>query len=315
MNYSKLISERHWNLSDKGERENNREEMFIDDIIQKEHIEREILSNLEGIKKVFDGGAGAGRFSIMLAKKGIHVTHFDISKPMIEKAKELAVEAGVEKNITFIKGALENLDMFKDNEFDLVMSFDAPISYTYPNHETVISNLIRIASKKIIISVSSRLGSLPYFANPIQKNQFIMDKNSDDSFVRWCIDNEENQVNNFKFDKSFCEMVLQEGLCDYIENSVNDYNSGKSPWPITYLFMPDELEKILENNGVMNIKLAGPGAYARTIPNRILMNIMQDETQKKDFLDFCYQYDNNPYVCGMGKDNLLALGEIKNKHD
>ncbi len=69
MNYSKLISERHWNLSDKGERENNREEMFIDDIIQKEHIEREILWNLDGIKKVFDGEAGAGRFSIMLAKK------------------------------------------------------------------------------------------------------------------------------------------------------------------------------------------------------------------------------------------------------
>ena len=37
---------------------------------------------------------------------------------------------------------------------------------------------------------------------------------------------------------------------------------------------------------------------------------MEDEKQKRDFLDFCYQYDNNPYVCGMGKDNLLAFGEV-----
>ncbi len=300
MDYSKLISER----------ENNREDMFIDDIIQKEHIEREILSNLDGIKKVFDGGAGAGRFSIMLAKQGIHVTHFDISEPMIQKAKELAEEAGVIDNITFIKGALEDLDMFKDKEFDMVISFDAPISYTYPNQEDVIKNLVRIANKKIIISVSSRLGSLPYFANPIQKNQFIIDKDSNDSFVRWCIDNEESQVSSFKYDKETSEKALNNGLFDNIETSVNAYNEGKAPWPITYLFMPDELEEILKSNGVENIKLAGPGAYARTIPNVILMKIMNDENQKKDFLDFSYKYDRSPYVCGMGKDNLLAVGEL-----
>lgn len=310
MDYSQKISERHWNLSDKGERENNREDMFIDDIIQKEHLEREILSNLDGIKTVFDGGAGAGRFSIMLAKRGIKVTHFDISEPMIEKAKELARKADVLDNITFVKGALEDLDMFKENEFDMVMSFDSPISYTYPNQEKVIKNLVRLAKKRIIISVSSRLGTVPYFSNPIQKNQFIIDKNSNDNFVRWCIDNEENAVNSFSFDKSFCDKVMENGLCDDVEKTVDSYNNGHAPWPITYLFMPDELKSILERHGVKNIALAGPGAYARTIPNIVLMKIMEDEKQKRAFLNFCYQYDKNPYVCGMGKDNLLAVGEV-----
>ena len=37
---------------------------------------------------------------------------------------------------------------------------------------------------------------------------------------------------------------------------------------------------------------------------------MKDPEQKAGFLDFCYQYDSNPYVCGMGKDNLFAMGEI-----
>lgn len=62
------------------------------------------------------------------------------------------------------------------------------------------------------------------------------------------------------------------------------------PWCITYTFIPDELEDMLKSYGVKNIKLAGPGAYARTLPNEF--------------------YDSNPYVCGMGKDNLFARGEL-----
>ncbi len=44
--------------------------------------------------------------------------------------------------------------------------------------------------------------------------------------------------------------------------------------------------------------------------HKLLVKIMRDEKQKSDFLDFCYRYDSNPYVCGMGKDNLLAWGEL-----
>ena len=85
------------------------DERFTDDIVQKSHIEKEILSHLDGIETAFDGGAGCGRFSILLAKQGIKVTHFDISEPMIDKAKELAEKAGVIDNMTFVKGALEDL--------------------------------------------------------------------------------------------------------------------------------------------------------------------------------------------------------------
>jgi ubiquinone/menaquinone biosynthesis C-methylase UbiE len=310
MDYSQKISEKHWNLEDKAERECDREKFFIDDIIQKAHIEREILSNLKGIRNVFDGGAGTGRFSIMLAKRGLHVTHFDISKPMIDKAKELAMKAGVSGNITFIQGALEDLSMFSDREFDMVLSFDAPISYTYPDHEKVIADLVRITNKNILISVSSRLGTLPYIANPLQKIQFLQDKNNDDRSVRWWLDNAEENVKNFYFNKEYCEMVWKTGLSENVEDIVKSYNDENSPWPITYLFMPDELRNILKDNGVEDIRLAGPGAYARTIPNEILVKIMNDKKQKEDFLDFCYRYDSDPYVCGMGKDNLLACGNI-----
>ena len=309
MDYSRKISERQWNLPDKGELESRREETYIDDIIQKDHIQRKLLENLDGIHTVFDGGAGSGRFSILLAKQGCHVTHFDISQPMIDKARELAEKAGVADRITFVRGALEDLSACRDHEFDLVMSFDAPVSYTYPNQKAVIGELVRIAGKRIMISVSSRLGSLPYLANPIQKNQFILNENDQDPSVRWCVENRDRMIRNFSFSLRNAEKLLSDGLMGG-EEEIRQYEEGGTPWCITYTFMPDELASILTGYGVRNVRLSGPGAYGRTVPREILVRIMNDPDQKKDFLDFCYRYDSNPYVCGMGKDNLLALGEI-----
>lgn len=309
MDYSQKISERQWNLPDKGELESRREATYIDDIVQKDHIQRKLLERLDGIRTVFDGGAGSGRFSILLAKQGCQVTHFDISQPMIEKAQHLAAKEGVLDRITFVKGALENLSAYHDRQFDLVISFDAPISYTYPNQNKVIGELVRIAGKRIMISVSSRLGSLPYLANPIQKNQFILDENCDDPFVQWCITNREQIISGFTFNKQNAEKLLADGLMGG-EEEIAQYEQGGAPWCITYTFMPDELERILSGYGVRNIQLSGPGAYVRTIPREILTKIMNDPKQRQDFLDFCYRYDSNLYVCGMGKDNLLAVGEI-----
>lgn len=308
--YSTKISERMWNQPDKGELEAERENTFIDDIVQKAHIERELLQSLDGIRTAFDGGAGCGRFSILLAKHGIHVTHFDISQPMIDKAKEVAEREGVADRITFVKGALEDLSDYGDRSFDLVMSFDSPISYTYPNQEKVIGELVRIARKRIMISVSSRLGSVPYLSNPIQKNQFILDENSEDPWVQWCLSSRKQMIDGFAFDKGSIVKAYETGLLGDVEETKKAYERGESPWCVTYHFMPDELKGILEKYGVKNISLAGPGAYARTIPNEILVKIMNDLKQRADFLEFCHMYDSNPYVCGMGKDNLFAKGEI-----
>ena len=307
--YSRKISERMWNLPDKGELESHREETYIDDIIQKSHIEKKLLDSLEGIETVFDAGAGSGRFSILLAKHGCRVTHFDISQPMIDKAKELAEKAGVIDRITFVKGALEDLSDYTSKSFDMVISFDAPISYTYPNQERVIGELVRIAKKRIIISVTSRLGTLPYLANPIQKNQFILNEHSEDPFVKWLVSNRQNAIDTFSFEKSNIEKLMSDGLMGG-ESEIAEYENGGTPWCITYAFMPNELEDLLHRLGVKNIEMAGPGAYARTVPREFLVKIMNDPKQWSEFLDVCYKYDSNQYVCGMGKDNLLAKGDL-----
>jgi 2-polyprenyl-3-methyl-5-hydroxy-6-metoxy-1,4-benzoquinol methylase len=103
------LAERFWNLPQKGEEEARREQFFMDDIIQKAHLDRKVAGLLEGVETAFDGGAGTGRFSIPLAQRGIHVTRFDISAPMVSKAKELVRGAGVEDRITFVQGALTDV--------------------------------------------------------------------------------------------------------------------------------------------------------------------------------------------------------------
>jgi SAM-dependent methyltransferase len=309
MSTSTEISRRFWNLPQKADEETAREQTFIDDIIAKAHVERLLLENLDGIRTAFDGGAGYGRFSLLLAAKGVHVTHFDISLPMIEKAKELAGTRGVAANMTFIHGSLEDLTAFRDGQFDLVMSFDAPISYTYPNHESVVKNLIRIADKRICLSVYSRL-AWTYHFDPAQKEKYILDAAADDPLARWTLDHGLPLRAEHRPDMTAVWAFYKTGLMEPVDKTAEAFERGDAPWPVSYAFMPDELRGILEKHGAKDIRLSGPGALSRSIPGEVLRNIMRDEALKRDFLEYCYEYDSNLHVAGMGKDTIAVMAAL-----
>ena len=301
MAISSDISSRFWNLPQTASVELLREEESIDDLILKYHTEKEILLNLDGIKTVFDGGAGYGRFSIMLAKKGIDVTHFDISDVMINEAKEIARREGVLEKMTFIHGSLEDVSQFADKQFDMVLSFDAPISYTYPNHEEVIKNLMRICSKRMIISVYNRAGGgMLHIFYTLRMGTYLL-KNRSGLKKIGC---------DILPDIKYASRVLKTGFMDRPEDVVAEFEKGNTPWPISYSFRADELTSMLYKNGAKNVKLSGPGALLRSMPYEILVNIFNDETAKQEFLDFCYLYDSQPNCEGMGMTNILANVEI-----
>lgn len=308
-NLAQKISERFWNQPQKGMEESCREEIYMDDIIQKAHIERELLQNLDGIHTVFDAGAGNGRFSILLARQGLEVTHFDISLPMIEEAKAAAAEAGVLDRVRFVQGSLEDLSAYREAEFDLVLSIDSPISYTYPHQEEVIHELARITARRLVISVTSNLGWLPYQFSPAQKVQYILDPQTDDPFARWTLDHAPGLLADFRPDIAAARETLHSGLMPGSAETIADYEQGGTPWPITYGFLPEELRGILEDCGLLHIRMAGPGALSRSIPAEVLRRIFTDPELRGDFLALCYEFDSQPSVCGMGKDNLLAIAE------
>jgi SAM-dependent methyltransferase len=99
-------------------------------------------------------GAAVSRCRTGMEGQGCRVTHFDISQPMIEKAKELAEREGVLDRITFVRGALENLEAFGDKTFDMVISFDAPVSYGS-------SGTVRNAAERHIFKTQRNFVSMP----------------------------------------------------------------------------------------------------------------------------------------------------------
>ncbi len=265
---------------------------------------------MDGVKTVFDGGAGSGRFSIPLAALGMKVTHFDISLPMLEQAQQEAEKMGVGDNITFVNWKLEDLTAYADREFDMVLSIDAPISYTYPHQYDVLRSLIRIAGKKLVFSVAGNMGWIPYLFNPAQKAQYILDKDSEDPFVKWTLDVAVNKVSSYKPDMAQVKQAYRSQMMAGLDSMKAAHEQGKVQWPHTYAFMPGELKSQMEAYGAKNVALSGPGALSRSIPNEVLVNIMNDSSLRREFLDFCYEYDSNIWCAGMGKDNLVACADV-----
>jgi len=295
------ISERFWNQSAAADLEVEREQLNIDDVILKAHTEREILASLDGVRTVFDGGAGWGRFSIPLAKRGLAVTHFDISQAMLDKAKEIAAREGVLDNMTFIQGSLEELSQFADKRFDMVLSFDSPVSYTYPNHEAVLKNLMRISLKRLIVSVYNRAGGgMLHIFNPRRGQAYALQSQPESAEIG----------NDFIPDMKLAAAVLENGLFENPAETISAYERGETTWPVSYSFTTGELSSILLKNGAKSVRFAGPGALLRSVPREVLVNIMRNDAAKKEFLDFCYAYDSQLSCEGMGMTNILANAEM-----
>lgn len=305
-NYEEIAA-RFWNLKSKGDEEARREELFLDDVVQKAHLDREVAAHLDGVHTVFDGGAGSGRFTIPLAQQGFEVTHFDISRSMLAKARELAYRVGVSDRIQFVEGRLTELKQYANGQFDLVLSFDAPVSYCYPHQGEVLGELVRIARRAVVVSVSSRLGHIPYLFSPADKLKYIIDEQADDPAVRWYVQHGPAEQANWQPSFPFCEHFAASGLTEDPEQLYTRMEQGETPWPPNYCFMPDELQRILSDAGLQDVKLAGPGALARTLPGVALRKLLLSK-HRHQFLDQCYRYDSQPWVCGMGKDNLVASG-------
>ncbi len=113
--------------------------------------------------KILDAGCGAGRYSVEFAKKGCKVTLFDISDEQLKIAKEKIDEAKVSDNIEGIyQGDIRDLSQFKNEEFDIVVCYGAPLSYVIKNRDKAILEFNRVLSKngRLFISVNNKWGIL-----------------------------------------------------------------------------------------------------------------------------------------------------------
>jgi hypothetical protein len=152
-----------------------------------------------------------------------------------------------------------------------------------PKHTQVLTELVRIARKAVAVSVSSCLGSLPYFLNPIQKQHYTVDEGTSDPLVQWYVRNETKQLKAWRPDFEAMSNFLVTGLSDDPDELYERMELGEAPWPIHYCFLPDEIRSVLETAGLRDVKLLGPGALARSIPREILQRLLLTPEYRKGF--------------------------------
>lgn len=81
--------------------------------------------------KILDVGCGAGFFEILLGRVGHQITGIDLTKEMIEKAKEMIQIYGLDASMAGARvGDAEKLD-FEDESFDVVISRN--LTWTLPH--------------------------------------------------------------------------------------------------------------------------------------------------------------------------------------
>ena len=101
-------------------------------------------TSLDGID-VLDVGAGTGRISFFLTRRGAHVTGIDSSGEMLKKAEEKANAGGV--SVNFMAGDAHELP-FEDKSFDYVVSLRTLMHVV--DWEKVLGEMCRAARKGVI---------------------------------------------------------------------------------------------------------------------------------------------------------------------
>ena len=278
----------------------NAYEKFWDEISQVEEVDyddeminrllrfKTIQCHLSGVRKILDVGAATGAFSIPLARMGFDVVHLDLSDEMIKVAKEKA--EGL-TNISFVKQNAVSLDIFEDNEFDLVLCFDGAISFSGHNAGKVISEICRVG-KKVMLSVSSKSCMTATWLN-------------------YCL----TKLNR-----------IHPSIKDMMETGYfnkDNYDDAEELTSIAELkaYDVDELRDILDKNGMNVLECRSIGSLTHLYLMHLYRQNTADDVHEKintistdkDFLEICDYYDKFVMPNGMGSFRRAGIFAVAEK--
>lgn len=275
-------------------------EKFWDEMSQMEEIDyddeminrllrlKAVHNHLSGVRTILDVGAATGAYSIPLARLGFDVVHLDLSDEMINTAKEKA--AGL-TNIRFIKQDATCLDIFADNEFDLVLCFDGAISFSGSKAGKVISEICRVG-KKVMLSVSSKSCMTATWLN------YSLTKLS----------------------------RIHPSVRDMMETgyfSKENYGDADELTSISELkaYDVDELRKVLEKNKMCVLECRSIGSLTHLYLIHLYRQNTAEEVHQKineissnqEFLKICDYYDKNVMPEGMGSFRRAGIFAVAEK--
>ena len=120
--------------------------------------------------RVLEAGAGAGRFTIELARLGAKVTVGDVSEEQLRLNREKVEEAGMNGSVAGWE-LLDVLDLsrFPDEAFDAAVCYGGPLSYVFDGADRAMEELLRVTRRggHVLLSVMSLAGATRRFLGAI----------------------------------------------------------------------------------------------------------------------------------------------------
>ncbi len=117
--------------------------------------------------RVLEVGAGPGRFTLELATLGARVTVADISEVQLRLNEQAVREAGAaDAVVEWVRCDIRDLSRWARGDFDAVVAFGGPISYTFSDAERATAGLVGLLAPGgvFLASVMSLLGSWRIYA-------------------------------------------------------------------------------------------------------------------------------------------------------
>ncbi len=131
------------------------------------HVHRHYLDRfVRPGDRVLEVGAGAGRFTVELARLRARVTVVDVSPGQLELNERHVRDAGLEAQVEARREAdVLDLSDLAASPFDAVVCFGGPISWVLDDAGLALTELLSAtdAGGHLLLSVMSRLGSLRAF--------------------------------------------------------------------------------------------------------------------------------------------------------
>lgn len=258
---------------------------MFDEKINRELRWKEINKHLTpDIKTILDVGGGTGAFSIPLAQRGYYVVHLDISEKMIEIAKKKAEDKNL-KNIAFVQGNSADLSCFEDKSFDLVINMDGAVSFCGIDAEKAIKETIRVAGKKVIMTVSNRANMIV----SILKSGIWL---SEESFIPAVYE---------MFNNGFWHTYQYEENKELVKGCTNDYMG-----PIK-AFLPEELKAIFENSGMKIERLTSIGSLSNLCEKDFIERLLEKPKLYNEFIELCDRYDKEICPNSVGSNQRAGI--------
>jgi len=214
-------------------------------------LEKELNHNKS--LKIIDVGCGTGRHSIELSKRGYSVTGIDLSESQLKKAREKAIERGLE--IDFLNHDARNLPF--DKQFDVAIMLcegGFPLMETDEMNYKILKSVTQSLKEKSKFIFTTLNGLFPLFHSI---NDFHTDGSIDD---------------NVTYDsKNFDLMTFRD---HNITTFVDDNGVEKKLECNERYYVPSEITWLLKTLGFTKIELFGAkiGSYSR-----------EDKLTKDDF--------------------------------